>query len=170
MIASAVTVPVSVIYLILVFFQGFGPVEPVDVDYLEAGVPTLAVSAAPEQGEGARVYRIAARPAATAGAEAASAPQASSVRVEQSELASQNYLIYDDARSLPVLVTLGPALAQLASASSPRDLTLELPDTGDIAGGDDEVSLPTTLHVLRRDGLTVISAPEAGLTLLIHHE
>ncbi|MFW6262141.1 MAG: hypothetical protein ACOC6J_11235, partial [Spirochaetota bacterium] len=127
MIASAATVPVSAIYLILVFFQGFGPVGPIDVDYLEAGVPTLAVSAAPEEGGDGRVYRIAARPAAISGAEVGRAPEASTVRVEQSELASQNYLIHDVGRSLPVLLTLEPVLAQLASASNPRDLTLELP-------------------------------------------
>ena len=161
MVASASALPTAVIYLILVFLQGFGESEAITVDYLQDGVPELAIAAAAEREEVGRVYRIVARPAELAAA---------------GEQASQNYLLYAHdgeppyGSALPTVVTLEPVLAQLATVASPRDLTLELPEAAELFGGEAEATLGATLHVLRRDGVTVLSAPEAGITLLVEYE
>ncbi|MFW5741780.1 MAG: hypothetical protein ACOC2D_00770 [Spirochaetota bacterium] len=162
MIGSASALPAAVIYLILVFLQGFGESDAIAVDYLQDGVPELEIAASAEREDAGLVYRIVARPAELAASGEQELPRTGEVRVEQSDLVSQNYLLYADGGALPTVVTLEPVLAQLATAASPRDLTLELPEA--------DVTLGTTLHVLRRDGTTVLSAPEAGITLLIEYE
>jgi hypothetical protein len=176
MVASASALPTAVIYLILIFLQGFGESEAITVDYLQDGVPELAIAAAAEREEAGRVYRIVARPAELAAAGEQPVPRAAEVRVEQSDLVSQNYLLYPHrgeppyGSALPTVVTLEPVLAQLATVASPRDLTLELPETAELFGGEAEATLGAILHVLRRDGVTVLSAPEAGITLLVEYE
>lgn len=170
MAASASTVPVAVVYLILVFFAGFGAPESIDADYLQDGVPALAIEATRERSERAQVYRIVARPVAAETAGDGQPSDAVVVRVEQSDLVSQNYLIYEPGRQLPLVVTLEPVLAQLAVAALPSDLTLELAGDEGPGGAAAVAALPASLHALRREGATVLSAPDAGILLLIEHE
>jgi hypothetical protein len=164
MFATTTTVPVAIVYLMLVFLHGYGDGSPITADVLQDGVPAYRVSASREHDEDGRIYRV----DATVLDE--SADSTVIVRVEQSDLVGHTYLLHASDGASPSIVSIAGALEQLGTVSRSNEHTLDLPSAGDDTPGGGDPGIGSTIHVVRRPGFTVMSAPESGIVAFVREE
>lgn len=171
----ATTTPLSLIYLVLVLVQGLGVEAPVAADYLAEGVPAYAVFVDTED-DGLLVIR---------GMSYADAPELV-VRAEQSDIASHTYLVHGGAGEQALLVSLEGVLAELTGVGlsrgarqAPRSdaglaVTVPLAGASNGNGGSGGASvssgLGSTLHIVSRPGVLILSAPETDHMLVVYGE
>ena len=156
--------PSAVVYLLLIFLETLAGGDPYVATVLQDGVPAYTMSLSAEASDDNDIYRIASEPVGDEG-------EISIIRIEESDLVAHNYLIYLPELSLPAVVGLAPVLSQFAIPSGWTDLEIALQDSGGQADAPpSELSLGTVVYVMRRGELVVMSAPEAGIVVLISSE
>lgn len=175
----------AVIYLLVVLIEVLLPTEVVTVDYLQNSVPTMVVSITPVQDSDDDLYLITASPVSTGGARSADA-ETVSIRIEQSDLYANNYLVFTPG-SPPAVLDLTPVRRRLAGvnlelvAGSIIDLTFasataEASEQADGSGTPEPAGTPATssirppiagpLHLLIRPPNTVLAAGAEAILLI----
>lgn len=157
---GSASLPFAVVYLMLVFVEALGIGVPVTAEYVQDGEPVSQITVLPEEGPG--LYRI-----VGVGRDEA---EPTVVRVEASAVAGHHYLVHAPDQQFPLVLSLAPVYDELAlhRADAVRTLTIA---TGEItASGNVELNVGSELHVIRRGAVTVLSAPESGVVLLVTGE
>ncbi len=161
--AGSVSLPFVVIYLMLVFVEALGTGgQTVTAEYLSDGVPVSRITALREEGMGPGLYRI-----VGVGRDEA---EPSVARVEASTLVGHHFLVYPPNEDFPVVVSLAPVYDQLLEPSRQAVRSLTIAEDEITSSGAPDVPVGRELHVIRMDGITLLSAPDPGVMLLVTGE
>ncbi len=161
MIATATNLPTAVVYLLLFFAEFLGAGGDLTVDYLQNGTPEYRISVTRPAADAPEILRIV--------AESDDGDPITHV-IEASDLVGHNYLVYSADRRIPDVLNLAPALDGANVTRIPDDWSLELPADAELSSSDLEVNLGSTVHFMRRGGVTIVSAPEPGIVLVVVEE
>ncbi len=160
--AGSASLPFVVVYLMLVFVEALGVGgEAVTAEYLQDGEPISQITAVREEGMGSGLYRF-----VGVGRDEA---EPSVARIETSELVGHHYLVYPADEAFPIVVSLAPVYDQLLAPPMRPVRTLTIDADAITAGGEPAVP-GSELHIIRTDRMTLLSAPESGVILLVTGE
>ena len=156
---GATTLPVAVVYLLLVFIESLGSGGDLTADYLQDGVPSGTVSVSRSASGDPGLYRLTA-----VGNRDGSL---SVYRIEASDLVGHAYLVLPPDSSFPFVLNLAPVLEQFTGVNASADRSLEVPGDTSLASPGVELSLGSVAYLIHRPDVTVVSSPETGIVLLI---
>jgi hypothetical protein len=152
----------GVLYLVLIALELTVPGAELQIDYLQDGVPTAVIGVEELPSSDRDLYLVRAVFPATSGTSEGELIY----RIEQSDLVSTNYLVYGPTAAVPVVASLVPALTAFPSVVPPGDYELAL-DPALAGEGVAGIDTGTRLVVLPRPPYLVLSAPEAGVVLIV---
>lgn len=158
MIATATSLPVAVLYLLLFFAEFLGGGGDITADYLQEGSPLSSISVTRLPPDASGILRVVAE---------SDGEEPIVYTVEASDLVGYNYLVYAGDGSIPIILNLSPVLARANVARVPVDWMLDLPGDAELASAGVEVDLGSTVHFLWRGGAAVVSAPDPGIILVL---
>jgi len=156
---SVATLPPAVIYLLLVLVGPAGGFSSVQADYLQDGAPAFSVRIAAPDDAPSGLIRIV--------AESVDDGVATVYDAEPSRIASHHYLVHVPDSPVPVVFNLAPVLAQASRRVEPGDWVIELSGEDESSSAGVEPGLAGPVHVLTRDGATLLSVPGSGIVLLV---
>ncbi|MFW5688320.1 MAG: hypothetical protein ACOC1U_02020 [Spirochaetota bacterium] len=162
--------PMGVVYLVLLVLEGIGVEAPLEIDYLQDGVPAYTISVE-EVATGDRGrYRLDAAPTMIPPDGTPGAAEFTRVTAEESDLLPHRYLVVVDGSELPALLNVAPLLSDLSSVSRPALRTLEVPGDAALAGEGVDLGLGTAITIVRRGEMMLVSSADAGIVLLMSEE